>query len=88
MYNKSIKMSQAIDYYPEFFEPRPVSPKKAPIRAIKIHRKIGIKTSLEEIPSILGKRKLGDAFGENIYNDQERYGQEIPPDFFKINAAK
>jgi len=37
--------------------------------------------------SILGKRKLVDAFGEEIYNDKDRYGQEIPPDFFKNNVG-
>jgi hypothetical protein len=37
--------------------------------------------------SSLGKRKLADAFGEKIYNEQERYGQEITADFFKTNIG-
>lgn len=37
--------------------------------------------------SILGKRKLVDAFGEEIYNDKERYGQDIPVNFFKTNIG-
>lgn len=37
---------------------------------------------LPPMPSILGKRKLGEAFGERIYDDQARYGQAIPPDYF------
>jgi len=44
---------------------------------------------LEPIPnkSILGKRKLVDAFGPSIYNEEMRYGQSIPPDFFKTNVG-
>lgn len=41
------------------------------------------KYSSENI-SILGKRKLEDAFGYGSH-DTERYGQEISPDFFKTN---
>jgi hypothetical protein len=37
--------------------------------------------------NVLGKRKLADAFGEEIYNDQDRYGQDIPDDFFKTNVG-
>jgi hypothetical protein len=37
--------------------------------------------------NVLGKRKLSDAFGEEIYNDQHRYGQNIPADFFKTNIG-
>ncbi len=37
--------------------------------------------------SILGKRKLADAFGEEIYYNKERYGQEILPNFFKYNIG-
>ena len=36
--------------------------------------------------SILGKRKLADAFGEE-FGDQERYGQKISDDFFKTNIS-
>lgn len=36
--------------------------------------------------SVLGKRKLEIAFGPGM-NDKERYGQEIPPDFFKTNVG-
>ena len=37
--------------------------------------------------SILGKRKLVQAFGEEIYNDRDRYGQDIPADFFDTNVG-
>ena len=37
--------------------------------------------------NILGKQKLADAFGEEIYNDQDRYGQDIPADFFNTNVG-
>jgi hypothetical protein len=36
--------------------------------------------------SVLGKRKLEVAFGLGM-NDKERYGQEIPPNFFKTNVG-
>lgn len=36
--------------------------------------------------SILGKRKLIDTFGEGHF-DEERYGQEISPDFFKTHIG-
>jgi hypothetical protein len=39
------------------------------------------------IPSRLGKRKLVDAFGIDIYNDKERYSQGIPDNFFKTNIG-
>lgn len=35
-----------------------------------------------EINSVLGKRKIVDAFGLEIYNDKDRYGQDISNDFF------
>lgn len=37
--------------------------------------------------SDLGKRKLTDSFGLQIYNDKDRYGQDIPPDFFETNIG-
>jgi hypothetical protein len=37
--------------------------------------------------SDLGKRKLADSFGLQIYNDKDRYGQDIPPDFFETNIG-
>jgi hypothetical protein len=42
---------------------------------------------LSNVVSLLGKRKLVDAFGEEIYNEKERYGQDIPVDFFKSNSG-
>lgn len=89
---------------PDFFEPKPISPKRnsnilfadntgnihmtfeeQPIKKpIKIKRR---NLSLNDTPSVLGKRKLVDAFGFEIYYDIERYGQEIPSDFFKINIG-
>jgi len=41
----------------------------------------------DEIPSDLGKRNLVDSFSVEIYNDKERYGQDIPADFFKTNIG-
>lgn len=37
--------------------------------------------------SILGKRKLDVAFGKEVYYDKERYGQDIPQNFFKNNIG-
>lgn len=36
------------------------------------------------VVSILGKRKMEEAFGRGT-NDDARYGREIPPDFFNTN---
>lgn len=36
--------------------------------------------------SILGKRKLQEAFGVGVH-DADRYGQEIAPDFFATNIG-
>jgi len=41
---------------------------------------------IEPFVSILGKRKLEVAFGQGM-NDKDRYGQEIPHDFFKTNVG-
>jgi len=86
------------EFYPGFFEPKPVSPKRKSNtlfadnsgnihirRKPVIRRRLGI--LLYKPVSILGKRKLADAFGEEIYNDQDRYGQDIPADFFKTNVG-
>ena len=40
-----------------------------------------------EVSSDLGKRKMVSSFGPEIYNDKERYGQDIPDDFFKTNIG-
>ena len=40
----------------------------------------------KQVASILGKRQLEEAFGSGM-NDKERYGQEIPSDFFKTNIG-
>ena len=55
-------------------------------------RKIYIKKRLVDddsinLCSILGKRKLVDAFGLEIYNEKERYGQDIPTGFFTLNSG-
>jgi hypothetical protein len=39
-----------------------------------------------QVGSILAKRKLEEAFGQGMH-DCARYGQEIPPDFFKTNRG-
>ena len=85
--------------YPDFFEPKPVSPKRNYCNTLftdnsgNIHirrkpviiRRPGI--SLYKPVRILGKRKLANAFGQQIYNDKDRYGQDIPVDFFKTNIG-
>lgn len=70
---------------PDFFEPKPV------LENIHIkfeeRRKPVLKRRhdfIEHVDSILGKRKIEEAFGRGT-NDRARYGQEIPPDFFKNN---
>jgi hypothetical protein len=85
MHNKSIKMSRAIEYYPEFFEPKPV---RLPfVKKRFIIRKRELTEITAQIISTLGKRKLSDAFGLEIYNEKDRYGQEIPSDFFVTNIG-
>ena len=93
------------ELYPDFFKPKPVSPKHKGTGIsrksntlfadnsgnIHIRRKPVIKIRPEmlfyEPVNILGKQKLADAFGEEIYNDQDRYGQDIPADFFNTNVG-
>lgn len=91
------------ELYPEFFEPKPVSPKRKNNTLFadnsgnihmtfqeKTHKKPIIKRRyghIVEHVSILGKRKLVEAFGEEIYNERERYGQDIPADFFDTNVG-
>lgn len=41
----------------------------------------------DEVSSDLGKRKIAVPFGPEIYNDKERYGQDITDDFFKTNIG-
>lgn len=70
-------------YRPLVFEPIPV------LNCFQnkfVERKIILKRQglSEPIDSILGKRTLEQAFGKGM-NDAVRYGQEIPPDFFKQN---
>ena len=63
---------------PDLFEPKPVK------NRIIIKRRPNMNHGT--LP-ILSKRKLVDAFGEKIYNDENRYGQEIMHDFFKTNIG-
>jgi len=92
--------------HPEFFEPKPVSPKKMNANSVffvessgNIHIKfqgfqpIRRKYVLRRRPdynfpivSVLGKRTVEDAFGLGT-NDEERYGQKIPPEFFNTNIG-
>lgn len=78
--------------YPDFFEPKPVSPKKNIVFA---DNKGNIRFDIEELSddhpienndSLLGKRKFTDAFGEG-YCDLDRYGQPISDDFFNTNMG-
>ena len=83
--------------HPNFFEPRPISPKKNVLFA---DYEGNIKFKIEDLDdnnnndndnnnndniSILGKRKLVDAF--DLYGDEERYGQMISNDFFTTNIG-
>ena len=56
-----------------------------------LYTKYGVRSefveSLLEKNNILGKRKLVEAFGEEIYKEKDRYGQDIPADFFKTNIG-
>jgi hypothetical protein len=85
-----------------WFEPKPVSPKRNNVlfadNSGNIHIKIEERENIKRKPvikrkiikgnlsSILGKRKIQDAFGSGMH-DEERYGREIPPDFFKTNIG-
>lgn len=91
------------ELYPDFFEPRPLSPIRKPNILFadnngNIHMTFQEKTNKKYIfkrhsgpivqqVSILGKRKLDEAFGEEIYKEKERYGQDIPVDFFQTNIG-
>jgi hypothetical protein len=87
MHNKYIKMSQAAEYYPEFFEPKPISPRRKPSEKKTLIIRKRASNEIIDIVPIIGKRKLSEAFGLEIYNDTERYGQEIPSDFFVANVG-
>lgn len=52
-----------------------------------IYSSISRKVCYDGDGSLLGKRKLRDAFGDEIYNDNDRYGQDITPDFFETNVG-
>jgi len=78
---------------PPFSEPKPVTPKKK--SSILFAEANGtIHLTIEEIDqnyksnlyTILGKRKLSEAFIEGNL-DEERYGQLIKDDFFKTNIG-
>jgi hypothetical protein len=68
---------------PDFFEPKPFlckeKTKKTDRRNMSLHFE-------KQSVSILGKRRLEDIYGTGL-NDTERYGQEIPSDFFKTNCG-
>lgn len=89
------------ELYPDFFQPNPVSPSRNILFADnngniymtfqeKTNKKFIFKRHSRHIVqqvSILGKRKLDEAFGEEIYKEKERYGQDIPTDFFQTNIG-
>jgi hypothetical protein len=85
---RQIELLDEPDFFGEaypWFEPKPVSPKRNINNNVlfadnsgNIHKHV--------IPSILGKRKIADAFGSGMH-DKERYGQEIEPEFFKNNIG-
>ena len=72
---------------PEFFEPEPVvSHGKSINSRFFAESKPVLRRRPFPIVSVLGKRKAESAFGQGM-NDKERYGQEIPPDFFETNIG-
>jgi len=92
------------ELYPDFFEPKPVTPKRKDTGILfadnsgNIHMTFQKKTikkpiirrrpgPIVEQVTILGKRKLVDAFGEEIYNERDRYGQDIPAHLFETNIG-
>jgi len=58
-------------------------------RKVIIKKRPDLDTNItdENSCSDLGKRKLADSFGLQIYNDKDRYGQDIPTDFFQTNIG-
>ena len=57
-------------------------------RKVIIKKRPDLDTNItDENSSDLGKRKLADSFGLQIYNDKDRYGQDIPTDFFQTNIG-
>jgi hypothetical protein len=78
---------------PDFLEPMPILEnihiKFEDLKPKLERRKPVIKKRIElqeQFVSLLGKRNLEQAFGSGM-KDKERYGQEIPPDFFKFNRG-
>lgn len=83
--SKQINCSQS--QHPDFFEPKPFLRKDCEEKTERrkpILKKMGC--CQKRLVSILGKRQLEDVYGYGM-NDNERYGQEIPPDFFKTNGG-
>jgi len=68
---------QFVKSRPGFMTPSPVSPKSKRNDAV-IHPEL--------CPSVLGKRKYDDAFGEDTV-EYERYGQNISNGFFAENIG-
>lgn len=67
--------------YSDLFQSKQVNPKK-----IIIKKRHDINITDNSSPD-LGKRKLCHSFGLQIYNDKDRYGQDIPADFFNTNIG-
>lgn len=74
--------SDTFGYNPGFFEPKPVSPKTQSTD----YKPTKSKFVFGKRDSILGKRKADEAFGPDSY-DEDRYGQNIPNDYFKNNIG-
>ena len=83
-YSSPIKDSER----PEFMTPKPVSPKKFTGFVFGSNNAFPPKPILRrqsKVYSTLGKRKFQEAFDSE--DDDERYGQHIGVDFFKINIG-
>ena len=79
MYSKKLSTNVCIK-----FEDIELTPLQIPVRRKPVlRRQPGYNFPLV---SILGKRKRNATFNFAM-NDKERYGQEIPPDFFKTNVG-
>jgi len=88
------KIVETLDWrekWPEFFEPKPVSPHvKKKKNVLFADNQGNIQKSLGKTidsESILGKRKLTDAFNVDYCGDEERYGHIIRDDFFTTNIG-
>lgn len=88
----SVKMSHVINEKELEDKKEEICPDFVEYKQPVNHRKIIIKKRhdiniTDDSSPDLGKRKLCDSFSSQIYNDKDRYGQDIPTDFFNTNIG-